>query len=343
MENVKSFKYLGFTIGAKNCSFSNTLNDLSIKANRAIFSLNNRIKLSMLPTKLALKVFSSQIAPILLYGSEVWAPYSNFNFENWDRTVIERTHTQFLKRLIGCGIHTPNLMVRAEMGRRPLLYDIINRSVLYIKHVASVSGTLANNSLDYEASCFDMSNILSLIRQFTPYFSESNNYLSPKNKEEVKNHSKAYYNEIWSRQLSIMSKADSFVLFKSDIGLEKYTWVVKNHRHRNALARLRLSAHQLMIEKGRHYRIPLERSERKCPSCLNCVEDECHFLVTCPLYNSAREKLLAEVLLICKSFHDIPTEKQKFIYLLTQEDESLLSKLAAFVFKATKLRDDFIS
>ena len=32
IENVKTFKYLGFTIGAKNCNFNNTLIDLSTKA-----------------------------------------------------------------------------------------------------------------------------------------------------------------------------------------------------------------------------------------------------------------------------------------------------------------------
>ena len=49
IENVKSYKYLGFTIGAKNCSLINTMADLSIKAKRAIFTLNNKIKISFLP------------------------------------------------------------------------------------------------------------------------------------------------------------------------------------------------------------------------------------------------------------------------------------------------------
>ena len=65
IENVKSFKYLGFTIGAKNCSFRNTPIDLSIKAKRAIFTLNNKIKLSLIPIRLALKIFMTQISPIL--------------------------------------------------------------------------------------------------------------------------------------------------------------------------------------------------------------------------------------------------------------------------------------
>ena len=68
LENVKSFKYLGFSISAKNCSFSKTLEDLGIKTNRDIFSINNKCMLSQLPTKLARKIFPSQIIPIILYG-----------------------------------------------------------------------------------------------------------------------------------------------------------------------------------------------------------------------------------------------------------------------------------
>ena len=72
IENVKTFKYLGFTIGAKNCSFKETCIDLSIKTKRAIFALNNTMKISKIPVKLALQIFSTQLLPILLYGAEVW-------------------------------------------------------------------------------------------------------------------------------------------------------------------------------------------------------------------------------------------------------------------------------
>ena len=91
IENVKSFPYLGFVISAKNCQFQTTIDDLSLKANRAIFSIRSRFKLSSLPTKLAIKIFNSQIVPILLYGSEVWGPYMGHDFKTWDISKIEKT------------------------------------------------------------------------------------------------------------------------------------------------------------------------------------------------------------------------------------------------------------
>ena len=71
LENVKRFKYLGLSISAKECSFSPTFDDLSLKANLAIFAINNKYKISKIPKHLAIKLFYSLISPILLYGSEV--------------------------------------------------------------------------------------------------------------------------------------------------------------------------------------------------------------------------------------------------------------------------------
>ena len=197
IDNVKSVNYLGFTIGAKNCNLNGTAENLSIKAKKAIFALNNRIKLSRLPTRLALKNFHTQIAPILLYGAEVWGPYANYNFSNWENSITERTHTQFLKRILGCDIHSPNLMVRSEVGKMPLLVDIISRSVSYIKHVGFNMETLANIALDNELSLYDESNILSLTRNFSPYFNNNTNYLIPECKSENKKKTSEWYNEVW--------------------------------------------------------------------------------------------------------------------------------------------------
>ena len=78
IENVKEFCYLGFKISANNCKFNATLEDLSMKANRALFAVKNNAKFSKIPTETVLKIFNSQIVPILLYGSEVWGPLWRF-------------------------------------------------------------------------------------------------------------------------------------------------------------------------------------------------------------------------------------------------------------------------
>ena len=342
IENVKSFKYLGFTIGAKNCSFTNTPIDLSIKAKRAIFALNNKIKLSFLPIRLALKIFMSQISPILLYGSEIWGPYLESEYSSWDKSETEKVFTQYLKRILGCSIQTPNLMVRSELGTRPLLCNIIRRSIFYIKSVEGNDETLANQALEIETDLQDERNILSLIRKYTPFYQEEHNFLTPKNKMTVRKLISQNYDNIWKHDINLSTKASSFLSYKLNNGLEKYTWSIKNKKHRTSLSRLRLSSHQLMIEKGRHHKPIIPRTDRICPLCNNGVEDECHFITTCPIYQADRKELFDVAENLTKFFKTIPSNNQKFIYLMSNEDPILLAKLGEFTYKSFKTRNDHL-
>ena len=82
-----------------------------------------------------------------------------------------------------------------------------------------------------------------------------------------------------------------------------------------------------MFEKGRHFRPKIEREDRKCPYCRKDIENETHFITKCPLYNDGRNELYSE---IRKSsiFFDNMTIDQKFIFIMTNEDEVILNKLA---------------
>eukprot|EP00116_Pleurobrachia_bachei_P001352 sb/3461614/ len=81
-------------------------------------------------------------------------------------------------------------------------------------------------------------------------------------------------------------------------GLPPYALSVSNYEHRSAMAKLRMSAHCLMIETGRHQNIP--RENRHCPSCKltmgeEIVETESHALDDCDLYNPERQELLESI------------------------------------------------
>ena len=114
--------------------------------------LNAKIKISRLPIKLVLKVFNTQIKPILLYGAEVWGPYTDFDFPSWDRNKIEMTYTQFQKRALGCNIHTSNMMTRGEVGTRPLLIDVIKRIISYTNNLKGRPESIAYSAYEFETS-----------------------------------------------------------------------------------------------------------------------------------------------------------------------------------------------
>jgi hypothetical protein len=339
IENVKSFKYLGFTIGAKNFSLKDTPADLCIKAKRAIFALNNKIKLSLLPIQLAIKIFTTQILPILLYGSEVWGAYQKNDYQSWEISETERVLTQFLKRTLGCAIQTPNLMIRSETGTRPLLCNIIRRSLTYIQSLSVLDESLANQALDLEINLDDEKNILSLARKHTLFYQKENNFLEPKTKLELKRQVQQNYDNYWKENIQLLPKASSFITYKFNHEREKYLNLIKNSKHRVALSRLRLSSHQLMIEKGRHRKPIIPRTERICSICNLGIEDEFHFLTICPTYLEARNELFNTADNLTPNFKEIPTNFQKFIYLMSNEDPTLLAKLGEFTYKSFEKRN----
>ena len=59
LDNTKIFKYLGITINSIKCSFMPTIEDLSSKANKAIYALRAKLPFKELPIKTLLKVFDA--------------------------------------------------------------------------------------------------------------------------------------------------------------------------------------------------------------------------------------------------------------------------------------------
>ena len=56
LDNINEYKYLGFTINKKG-NFSPTLEDLSCKAKRAIYSINSKMIMRFLSAETLLKLF----------------------------------------------------------------------------------------------------------------------------------------------------------------------------------------------------------------------------------------------------------------------------------------------
>ena len=83
-----------------------------------------------------------------------------------------------------------------------------------------------------------------------------------KNEEEIKHVSKyklrraifEEFNKLWKLQIPKFPKADTSRLFKTRVKLENDLIDTNNRKHIVAFTKLRLSDHNLMMEKGRHRR-----------------------------------------------------------------------------------------
>ena len=92
------------------------------QARRASFAVIKKTtrKLSI-PVDLQLKLFGHIIAPIFLYGSEIW------RYENCE--LIENFHFKYCKRLLHLKASTPKLMVYGKLGRFPMKIHIKSRMI----------------------------------------------------------------------------------------------------------------------------------------------------------------------------------------------------------------------
>ena len=73
-----------------------------------------------------------------------------------------------------------------------------------------------------------------------------------------------------------------------NVCLQYYLSKPVNRISQKYIAKYRLSAHNLNIERGRYQNI--NRPDRKCDKCsLNDLEDEFHFILKCPYYDDLRK------------------------------------------------------
>ena len=298
--------------------------------------LNSKIKLTYLPVHTALKLFDTLILPILLYASEVWQPFLNLNDEKWEKTKVEQIHTQFIKRLLGLNRSTTNILARGEVNRYNLQAQILNRNIKYIRYIKIKDNSeLVKQAFEFETSR-DAEKI-KIINSITKY-TDPNMDIFENPGRPIKYIVAHIFSEQWKEKLRNCPKGATYKTFKDQIKFEKYLTCVKNRKHRVALTKLRTSDHKLMIEAGRRKRPRLCREDRICSFC-KTIEDEKHFLLTCPIY-PGREHLIGMIEFTCPEFKNLLTTESKLVYLLSQENEELLVLLAEFVHYWFKVRED---
>ena len=130
------------------------------------------------------------------------------------------------------------------------------------------------------------------------------------------------------------NKLRTYSTLKNNFGLEPYLGLVQNRSQRIHLTRLRISAHNLNIERGRYKGLALEQRVCKyCPSEIN-IDDELHFLTKCKTFLTSRNCLYGKFSSIDPTFENM-TENQKFKRLLnpmTSQETKLTNKFIKIMF-----------
>ena len=284
---TKSYKYLGL-IFTPSGEINTALNDLKDRALRAFYKL--KLKLGHLfrqdlTTTIAL--FNALIKPILIYASDFWGclklPKNN---------PIENVQMRFYKEILGVQRQTCNIGVLFELGEIPItIYarkNCINNyfRIKTLKRVNNLTAATLRSTESQPLGWYVTNE--DFLRGIGIGISE--NRLCPKAFIRMKD---IFYQESFSFINREDSKLRTYGKVKTNIGIEKYLLSNLKIDERTCITKLRLSNHDLMIEKGRHQNI--HKSQRFCPFCPNQIETEEHFLLQRRQYTVFRNDLFLKI------------------------------------------------
>ena len=294
IENVSEYTYLGITF-IPSGSFRLTFQNLSNKANRSFFSINNKHPIKKLPIRTSLKLFDSMISPILLYCSEAWIAFDYVDFDKWDKCEIERSHMDFCKRILGLNRSTSNILTRGEMGRYPLKIAADNRFISFLRHIESMpSDSLVNQSLLINKELPEKLNCLTHLKNIE-YSTSAPSILSC-SKSATKLALRQAYTTYWKIKLHQNPKGNFLAELNKDFCYETYLDTPVHRKLKVLTSKLRTSDHDLEIENGRRMRPLIPRENRICHLCeSNSLETELHFLATCSRYSTLRKQFMSNI------------------------------------------------
>ena len=110
---------------------------------------------------------------------------------------------------------------------------------------------------------------------------------------------------------------------------------ISNFEYRKLITKLRISEHNLSIEKGRHLNIP--REQRLYSHC-KCIDDKKHFHLHCTINSELRSSFLNILNNENQIFNNL-SESEKRSYILNPSTPSQVNKLGSFLKKVIRTED----
>ena len=288
-----------------------------------MYSLITKARKLCLPVDITLELFDQLVAPILLYGCEIWG----FS----DLIQIERFYLSFCKQLMKVRSSTPNCMIYGELGKISIRKVIENRMInFWCKIITGKNSKISNIIYRLLKSLYDKevykSPWLSKIKEILDnaglsYLWQSNTINPYWLKRTINQNLSDSFKQNWNEETQSSSQCLNYRIFKKSFKLEKYLTLLDSN-DRITLCKFRCGNHKLPIMTGRYQDI--ERQDRLCNLCLNQqLGDEYHYLFECTSVEAERKLYL-------KPYYRIRHNTLKMEQLFNSENSKELSNLAKF-------------
>ena len=351
-----SYDYVGINLSnKKRDKFHENIEKICGKANRTIYAARSLVQSAVgnnLSVKLQLKMFDTQIRPMLEYGIPVW-----FRGKQIDK--IEKVHTTFLKKALSLRSQTCHLPLYADTGRYPL---VIRQHFALIKYWVRLIGLSENHVMHkvYSELCNIpetrqntwLQGLKASLRAagFNPIEGldeislvakrDTNQFLNIVKYNLEKSYSLTLLESINNSVANPMMR--TYKLYKNSHNWETFL-SVPNIKLVKILSRFRMGSHNLRIHTGR-YEVAggLSVSDRTCLFCQSSeIDDEYHNITTCLFHSSERNLLYTHVTSVFPEFTQL-SNYEKFIHLLRSDNLDVLINLGRYIEKCVENRREMI-
>ena len=296
IDQSSEYCYLGVQFNF-NGKFNKAIDERMEPARKAMFGLNEKAVNLLLPPDIQIDLFEKMIAPIFLYGCEVWG-YGNTE-------PIEIFYRKFI-RVLGVGKSAPNCFVYGEVGKYPIVYRVYARMLSFWIKI-SEGKTTKLSSLMYKiiyklhlAGSYDSPWLMSIKKILcdsgNPNFWYEQEIITPKAflKNKVCLQLENQYLQLWQAEVNRNRICVNYRIFKDELTFEPYL-KKQNFIDRRALSRFRSGCHRLPVAKSR-YKEGGGGVDAICKLCdSQDICDEFHVLFICKNFQEMREKYLKRI------------------------------------------------
>ena len=283
-------------------------------------------------------MFDRCVSPILTYGSEVWGLYTHESIEN--------VQIRFCKKILGVGSKTPTNAVLGDCGRFHMFIMCSLKCLKYwLKILELPQESLAKGCYDmlYSLDNVGKANWVTKVKNILFLYGFGEVWLNQgvRNVELFVNEFKQRLLDCeiqyWASKIIEMPKLRYYNRFKTLYEAEQYLFLNVPRKLKAALAKFRMSSHNLEVECGRKSNVIME--DRLCKACghINLVNVECeyHVVMNCYLYDDVRQKYIGRYI-GNRSLY-------QFINLMGSQNDHMLVSLAIFIHNMFKIRQIFLS
>ena len=384
VEITDQYQYLGLKLKPSG-SMGVAVQELYDKATRAWFSISNVIyKHKRMEVDKCFQIFDSLVTPVALYASEFWLPHSIANacFKNkenllnyWEKFMSEKLNQKCSRIILSVNRKTSRLAVLGELNRYPLFLKALSQCINY---KLSLVGRPNQNSLVTGAitemqamsvrgqDCWlsrvnKIQQLLGIVN--LPYWKGSGKKITSSLKSKFDRYWLECVNKIKTGHDQLdHNKLRTYNTLKASFTREPYLDLVRNRNQRAFLSRLRVSSHNLAIERGRWTRPVTPASARFCGYCSHStspstptatptspppaspqkqVDTEFHFLTQCNAFVSERNLVYGEMSAHVPNFAQM-SDQQKFATMLcptTAHSAKLIHRFIKLMFEGREKMD----